>query len=267
MKINPAEITRRTGLAAFNFAVTAATVEDHQAIVKFCFARDRRRIERLFIGVDPDAFHNEWPVSAALLRSADLGPYAGGSAPSRFNDLIGWSAINLSLRSLYQRLRFGPQLPRGVFGPDGFLTYPAWEQEVRAGTYRFEPMLAFTVSEYRDKFQSFTSLDEKRKERFRELLRSAKRAEMEVDAFITVLHPRLVTALASTHFGARARETRTFLAGLHDEGLLRFCNVAALEDFGGDPGEYFDGAHMTEANATKLLAHVLSCEAGHHGVQ
>ena len=39
-------------------------------------------------------------------------------------------------------------------------------------------------------------------------------------------------------------------------GLLHLTDLESLDDFGGDPRLFFDGVHMMEGNATRLLRRI-----------
>jgi hypothetical protein len=136
------------------------------------------------------------------------------------------------------------------------------EAEMTAGTYsakqRFAEMAAKLSA--RRGTRDFTELSERRVARFRELMAAAHADGVTVDVFIPPLSAAMerildagATGAAHGRLAARRRELDAVLAELDRAGQIHYLRVARVEDFGGDPAGYFDGVHMTEANASRLL--------------
>lgn len=263
MKLRPGCITELTGMRAFNFAVSGARAEDHLAILRFVLDHGAPALKRLIVGVDPEAFQPH--ELERVLKSHALWRYAGRGASAR------WSALGLELldrkvliAGLHSIHLFGMPPPRPYsLEPDGFLRYTLLEEQTRSGTLPFGGYLRSTISGYRGMFRTFTALDPGRVAAFRELLAAARQRGIVVDAFIPPLHPELLRGLAGTPtFAARMGETEALLQSLEREGLLHRFDFGTLESFGADPREFFDGQHMMETNASRLLLKMHGKDAG-----
>jgi hypothetical protein len=260
MKLKPDCLGRLTGKAAFNFAVNSAQVEDYTAIYRYIRSLDHGAMRRLIIGVDPEAFHNAAVPDHRLQVSKRLSKHLDGAPSyplaSLGADLLSWQTLKDSVRAVRHAV-LGGEARASAFGPDGYLTYVVWEDQIRRGVFDPKAHIEASVSEYTERYRGFTALSEGRVDAFRNLLKEAKAAGIEVDAFIPPLHPELARRLeANTTVAARTDETEALLRSLEGEALLRFHETSRLEAIGGDPALFFDGAHMMEANAIRLLSKI-----------
>ncbi|HZJ66561.1 MAG TPA: hypothetical protein VFD36_23800 [Kofleriaceae bacterium] len=264
MKLRPSCITEITGLPAFNFGLSNAMVEDLTAAYRFIRARGRAPLRELIIGLDVEVFDDRAEPDQRLHSAGELAAYlddgAGLSFDTATRGLFSWQALRLAGSSLWARLHPRGKPPSKVsYARDGFITYDIMEAEMTAGTYsakqRFAEMAAKLSA--RRGTRDFTELSERRVARFRELMAAAHADGVTVDVFIPPLSAAmeriLDTGAAHGRLAARRRELDAVLAELDRAGQIHYLRVARVEDFGGDPAGYFDGVHMTEANASRLL--------------
>jgi hypothetical protein len=257
MKIKPECITEITGDSAFNFALTASRTEDWAAAYRFIRANSKQPIRELVIGADVDAFHNHAETEPRLLSSKYLRPYLDDSWNLSLGviarALFGWQAFKYGMLLVWYEVHPSSR-PKAKLSFDarGFERADAWDERVRQGQG------AEAVQKVRDKLRGqmsgrgFDALSVPRVAAFKEMVRAAHAAGTTVDVFIPPLAPDAET-LRSATIAARTRELEAMLADLDREGVIRLFRIHSLADFHGDPNEYYDGLHMTEANSTHLL--------------
>lgn len=243
MKLRPACIEQLTGLPAFNFGLSGAVVDDMAVALRFIRSQGRAPIRELIIGIDVEAFDGRlspiqgrrWPVEVRDY----LGAGSGLSFDSATSTLFGWKAFRLAGTTLWHHLHAGE--PAQVsYSHDGFITYDVMEAQMRAGT--------FSPQQKSVDVTGYAALSKPRVAQFREMIAAAHTAGADVDVFIPPSSPRNQSLLAP-----RARDVDALLSELERAGMIRYLRIARIEDVGGDPTGYFDGVHMIEANASRVL--------------
>lgn len=259
-KLDPALVEALGGGTAFNFAVSGAHAEDYLAVLRFALERSGGELHRLIIGVDERAFAQRQGLNPSLIDSHALRPYAPGRRRLDIGDLGARLLSVETLRVTFRSLRHALGEAREEafeFGPDGFLESTPWEGLMRRGEYDQAREITAALAIYRPPFQRYGALAPERVGYFTELVALAHARGIRVDALIPPLHPAVLTALEGTGAAARIEDTRALLRRLEARGLLHYHETADLASFGGTARDYYDGVHMTEPNAHRLLAHVL----------
>lgn len=261
MKLRPALIQQVSGRVAFNASVYSARAEDWYAMLRFTLEQGVTP-KYVLLGVDLEAFHNRVPPDSRLLRSEILSPYLSEreSVAERVKallfDSVSLQNLRHSWKSLTQRFR-EPVPARTAFEADGYLRYLLWEDQIRRGS--FVPDYDGSVEEYLNRYAGFTELSPERKLYFEKLLVLAKENGVQIIAFQTPLHQRTMDSLKRhRQYDRLEAELQAFmesLAGQHRN--LRFLDLSDVTVFGGDPADFYDGAHMGEQNADLLVLYLL----------
>lgn len=259
MKLAPAEVTRLTGLRAFNAAVDSAMAEDDYAMLRFAAEDARAPLQLVILGLDVEAFHNTQPADFRLWSVAPLVSklYASPFRPAweKMTKAISGPQTKLSLRTLAAR-NAAPVLTRRFEG-DGTMHYPLWEREKAKGAYTLAPRVASSVVEYRRRFQGYAAISLDRAAYFRRTLAYAHARNLKVVVFLTPIHPEVVAALGLPYQRIRQRLLAE-LPGWCREAGAGFVDLSELQSFGGDPAAFFDGGHVDDQNAARLLRRVLA---------
>ena len=259
MKLAPACLREITGYPAFNFGLSSSHVEDWVAAYRFARGAARAPLREVVIGVEVDAFDNHAEPDPRLLSSDSLRGYLDDTwrlswgVASRA--LFGWQALRFGLSSLFYHLVPSARPhARMRFDDQGMVIYDAWEAAMRNGTLDRAPLFAAVAANLRGKRagKGFDALSPERVALFKDLVRTAHAAGATVDVFVPPLHPELA-AIRTGPIAARTAEVEQLLDTLAREGSIRYSRIAGIADFHGDPAGYFDGAHMTEANSSRLL--------------
>jgi hypothetical protein len=256
-KANPTCLRELTGLPSFNFGLGFARIEDELAVMRFIHDRGRVPLKQVIIGLDVDAFDHQ-DVDQRTLSSKSLRRYIDGLATLSWDrasrSLFGMQGLHFGLTSLWYHFRKHPP-PKSEIGADGFVTYKAWEDGIRKGTFDSTPLVNALARklEFLSTANNFNELSRPRVAMFEELVRSAHAAGIEVRVFIPPLHPKILAARAKSSLPERTREMEAMLERLQSQGLLTYFPIEHPEDYGTPKTGWFDGNHMTEPMTTKIL--------------
>ncbi len=266
MQLSPTEIQRVSSHTAYNAAVDSAKAEDWLAITRYAINDLRWPLTDIVLGVDVEGMHNHTPPDGRL-----------GSAPKLVRNLppsfqlrllgevvtsgLSQDQLSSSLRSLRLR-RSGYPEETSALDPDGMLHYLKFAREIANGT--FHPEFAGTALAYDGRFAGMTRIGDDREYALRSLLTLAQQRNVRVHAFVSPLHHTVVTHL-NTHrdFGRLRQEVMTLLRQLKSEFAqnITVSDYTDVTAFGGDPELFYDGAHIREANADRLVQSLWSTDA------
>ncbi|MEA2553809.1 MAG: hypothetical protein QOJ65_1985 [Fimbriimonadaceae bacterium] len=258
---------RVSGHSFFNFSVESAMAEDYLAVYRW--ARQQGIQPKIIVvGLDVEALHPFLKTDDRLVGSPTLyealtghqGVLANvGYALSRTSDKLTIQNAQALLKGIQLKLR--PSAQTEIVQADGHDEYPAYEAQVRAGTFNLERGISTTLPWYANQYKDMSRLSKERKGRVAQLVREAVTDGVEVILWIPPLHPRTVKKLGeSTPYSARLRETIEFAQELASAfpGKVHAYDLSSPDKFGGDDTDWRDGAHMNNANAERALRKLLS---------
>ncbi|HEY1813800.1 MAG TPA: hypothetical protein VGG74_15720 [Kofleriaceae bacterium] len=263
MKLSPACLRELTGLPAYNFGVTDAQVEDLEAILGFVQSRAAVPLRELVIGIDVEAFDDRIEVDPRLLSSTLLRDYVPESHLSwdaATRALFGWQAFRYGLTSLRYAITGRRPHESSHYTPEGEIVY----DDERSDESAMRERRAANIQRRTGKLvaEGFARLSPSRLELFRDLVTSAKARGTNVHVFVPPLHRELVDIRNRGPVPARLADLDRFLRALDVEHVIEYLAIKRVEDVGGDPEGYYDGNHMTEANATRVLLAMFHREHG-----
>ena len=266
--IRPATVQRLTGSPTFNFGVDNGVLHDFEAIHGFARDHDGASVKRLLIGLDVEVFDEL--RGGRLEYSRLLRPYAAPGVVPSFarmlpDYLLGTEIVDSDLRSLKNlftgKVAVGNKtavLPKNVFKADGSVIWPKLDDARQNGTFDIDEQVGKGIANFQRPYADFRGLSKVRIAQFRSLLVRMRAEGVRVDVFIPPVHPRAMRELAG--LPARVADAERMLAALDAEGLLHFHRRTHLEDFGGDPGGFYDFQHMTPENGDRLLERLFAAE-------
>jgi hypothetical protein len=153
-----------------------------------------------------------------------------------------------------------------IFEPDGLHQYLELDRQKREGTFNLEARIAASQREYRWRFDGMKGISPKRKQYLETLIAEAKRDGVQVVVHITMLHPKLSESLSrETKYGEILRETRDYVATLHDKFGVATLDLSEPQFFGANLTDWYDGAHVSAPNAT-LTARKVAAAFGTNGI-
>lgn len=254
MKVAPAQVQRLTGLDTFNACVDSARAEDWNVMYRYTTEGLKAPIREVIIGADIEAFHDHVEADARLLGTHELRPFVPVKLKWRWylhaaQEALSWEQLTDSFRSVEYHF-VGYPSPKYRFDADGVLHYVEWEQQIAAGTFKWDPSL----EEYDGRLLGMTGLASWRCRYFEELVGLAQQRGARVRVFITPVQKVLLDHLRRTRDYDRLRgETLAYLT----EQAVRFPNLRVVDftevsSFGGQEDGFLDGAHTTDENSALM---------------
>jgi hypothetical protein len=258
MQLAPQQITRVSGLTAYNAAVDSAKAEDWLAITRFALHDLRWPLREIVLGVDVEGLHNHTAPDGRLGGAPKIAKHLPPSFQLRLLGEVVTSGLSQdqlssSLRSLRFRRNGYPEDSSSI-DPDGMLHYLKFSREIAAGTFR--PEFAGTALAYESRFAGMTRVGDDREHALRTLLTLAHERNITVRAFISPLHHSVVAHLnRHRDFARLRREVLAMLQQMSSEFAphLAVRDYTDVSVFGGDPELFYDGAHVREGNADRLV--------------
>ena len=268
LTFQPADLEKETGLRCFNFAVQSARAEDHLAICRWLRAQNKTP-KLLVIGYDVELLHDADPIDARLQQNGALWKqlHPEAAEPGAVRRFIGtmtsehgvspatlFSATYLrdSARSLWLLAIHAPRITD--LAQDGTVRWQNWIAEREARTFDLAAHINDTKKEYSTRYSRMHGLSEERKKIFEQLLSEAKSNETQVVICLLPLNPELHAYVADKcNYDSLLRQTVSFL---HELSAKYGCDLKDCTDplrIGLSPDEWFDGAHVTESNAARLI--------------
>jgi hypothetical protein len=264
MKFEPSYLEKRTQLSFFNFAVNHGRPEDFLAILRMYRDRYGCSPKAVLIGVDIASLNDVVPSDARLSSEPMLHSYVRGLLPwhdefDRMSQLLSYQQLSASMKSLRAATRRSIRKEADShFDDSGVIQYVTRQRQIDEGTYDFESALQFNQREFLEVFAPFKSLSETRLAFLRETVRLCEANHCQVYLFATVHHPKLREKLiAKTDFLRVESQAIDSLRKIAMDLNANFIDFGSVEDFNGEPEEFFDGIHPKESNARRMIDRML----------
>ena len=266
MKVQPSFITSRTGLSAFNAAVSSGKPVDAWTFVNYIHSRFPAAHSKFLWLLDVEAFR-QWPIDPGLLNTPQLAAYlsAGTRLSTRLDQLpllFSWPTFWKSLQSVrhaHGRTQAPLRTAIGAtqFAPDGFrvLDYHDLNLAKGLGLARELPAtIRQGVATYRGDYRRLDPTAETYLLRTLALMNSL--GDSPVIA-LTPMQPQMLAAVAPLGYDARYADVLAYLRSLQGRVRFTLLDFTHLSSFGGRAADFYDGYHMTVANTRRLVNAVL----------
>lgn len=250
MKLSPKLAYELTGLVTFNASTGAAVPADMLQSVRHALNDLSITPRVVLIGVDVEMFHNgDRPTSHLPSLSA------------RAQALLSPEQTQQSIRSV--RIWGSGVMPQKlrVIEPDGYLREPRVEADVLRGVNTFDRDLPHLVSTYATMWRTYSAVSQEELNNLRELIELCRSKQIQVHIFLTPTHPRLEAALNPYRYPERKAEVQAALSKISSAAGVRFTDLSNIETFQGDLQDFYDGAHVSEPNAARMLRTLTSSHA------
>ncbi len=261
-----AALADRRGYRAYNFAVNNARAEDWYCTFRFALAHNRRKIQRILIGIDIEAFYVQRAIDPRLLSNPHLSVYLDPAERNQtLDELLGEipAASHERYRAIWRQLKDQTidSARRLSYDPrTGDLVYLDTDEVSAAFNARRPLTLADGESanpEYRLRMSSFPGLNPKRLGYLVRLVQPCIENGLAVTCFLPPTHAALHEFLcAETVYADRVAEfTGAIQTGATD--LFAFHDCSTVDTFGGLPDDFTDPAHIGSYNADALMNFLL----------
>jgi hypothetical protein len=260
MKVDPNYIKEKTNLDAFNAGVNSARAEDYYVMLKYAVEELNMKPKYVILGIDVEGFHNNVPPDDRLVYNEKFAKYLyeedKKSTFSLLKSMVTYDQTAASARSLMFAMTEYPT-KETAYDNNGFLHYLKKEEEIKKG--KFKADIDSYVIKYKDRFNNFTTIDNRRKNYFDDFLAFAEENDIKVISFITTLHDDVVEELRKTrNYDERKKELVTFLDLMEKKhNHFSYNDFDTVDKYNGSLAAFYDGAHIGEENANKITIRLL----------
>ncbi len=254
LRFDPTYVQQRTGLTAFNAAVTGARPEDAWALVSLLHQRFPTARFRFLWIIHADEFDP---------KSLDPGLVYDPTLVKFFPAAL----ITPQLRLAAAHLKIDPLQRSRVFAPNGYALHDRFDQ--------LFPRPGADAIGVRNNIRQALMIYARTKLRLssRSVLYFGKTLAL-MDSIASAppvivsapVDPRILAATASHGWSARQRLLQQFLVGLHRRYQFVFIDLSKASLSGLTASDFYDGIHLRVTGADKVVATLLGKYPGAFGV-
>ena len=252
--IDPSYLTKVTGVAFFNLAVSSPTIEDHLDLYRWV-RQNGNHPKDVILGLDIDALADDSTVGrrALVLPSATSHDElvnvmnSAGQLFGSMRELFTTRAIGDATLAVESKLRDDE---RGIsIEEDGSLAYRKWDLERRASTFDFSTEFRDCAAGYNAVYERMTELSPTRLDDLATLIAEAVADGAMVYIWLPPFQPvESQTLLETTSYGALLAQLRSQLERLESDSV-KVLDYSDMDSFAGTPSGWYDCAHMDKTNA------------------
>lgn len=277
MKIDPADL--RPGVRGFNAAVSGGIPRDTYLLASYAADEVDGRFPHMVWGLDVDSFREKQAADTLSQdpRVRDYLPWRE-RATSRAEALssglemqtvrIAVKAVALDVlgrrRAAVEEPPEAPGLETGTpqvgdFADNGFQEWIVRWKDADGVPVGLAEAIEIQMRDYVGfvfKRDEFSGIEDGPSAYFERAIRVANQHGDTPTVWVTPYHPDALELMKTYDFQERRREFLDHLESLQQRGDLRFeiADFSDLDEFGGDPDEFYDGIHMTPENTGRVVA-------------
>jgi hypothetical protein len=274
MKVDPAFVSRLTGLTSFNAAVSSATPADVWAFANFLhdrFPGGRRRVIWL---LDIESFRAR-PLDPGLLETPALARYFSASArlSDRLNSfwtLFSWKAAQDAFRvATSRRASAATRVPctyrtNGVteYAPNGLRQWDFHDLAQARGT-SLSTGIGQSITQYRSIYaRGYPGLATTPERWFERTLRVMHAWGTRPVIVLTPVQPKFLRVIGPLGWQRRHAQVVRYLHTVAKRIPFELLDASHVATFGGSRRAFYDGVHMTAPNARRLAAWLIRRSRG-----
>jgi len=241
--------------------------EDYYATIRYVREDCGEPIDTVIVGIDLEAFHPILPTQAQGRFLPDYAKYyAQKENPNellvkRLTMLLSMEQTGESIAVLQRALRQEAGIPNIEYCNDGMAIMASREADIRRGSFNLEQRIALRVRRYPERslaLSGYKDLSETRKDYWQKFLSYCDVNGIKVYALLTPYHPEVLQVI-ELQGGEKIIDTvRDYLIGTTKSSDLTYRDYLEVENFGGDPEQFYDEIHMRPENCNRLLANLLT---------
>ena len=239
-RFEPSVAEQLTGLPAFNFAVQNSRPEDVYAMTRWLFWRAPSVKLRCI-----------WALQATTLSDSPLHP--GLLSERRLTQFL--PAYLVAAQRKVSVTSEGREMQSyDEYSARGQLLRSGYDLRLERGI-SFENTLLGYLSVMVPRAGSASPYAQSRaKKYFERTLQLFNLHDVEPVLVIMPYHPTALAAFRAAGWDAKEEAFKTYLESLRGQYRFHLLDYTELAAFHGDPGAFYDGAHVTAENARRILA-------------
>ncbi|NLE21665.1 MAG: hypothetical protein GX624_02615 [Actinobacteria bacterium] len=243
-RFEPSVAERLTGLEAFNFAVQNSRPEDVYAMTRYLFWRAPKMRVRCF-----------WALQATTISDSPLHP--GLLVERRLNQFLPKRLVTRQRVSLKDTA--GRQLSADTrFSARGSIVRNKYDARVERGVTLERALARYLASMVPRAASPSPYTRTRARAYFERTLELFNRHDVEPVLVIMPYHPTALAAFRAAGWGAKEAELKSYLESLRGRYRFRLLDYTDIRSFHGLEEAFYDGAHVTAANARRILARAVA---------
>lgn len=240
----PSDLTRATGLSAFNCAVQCFRPEDAYAFSRYLFDRAPDQRLRCVIALQTRTFNDD-QMRAGLLHDDRLSRAFPASLVQEQRTALGTPLV----KDLLVANRFHPR---------GFLEENAYDVTRAKPRYSFSRHMDLYIKRLLPNHSWNGPLEAKRsREYFEKTVRLYNDHDVIPLVVIMPYQPRALRAFRAAGFQKHLDMLTTYLRDAQKRCDFRVLDLVDISSFGGSPRAFYDGAHVTRENTRRIIRHAV----------
>jgi hypothetical protein len=266
MKVDPVYVSRLTGLTTFNAAVSSASPADAWAFAHFFHDRFPAAGKRVLWLLDVESFRAR-PLDPGLLETPALARYFSASARvgAKLDSawtLLSWKAAQDAYRVATSRTASATtRVPctyrtNGVteYAPNGLRQWDFHDLAQARGT-SLSTGIDQSIVEYRTIYtRGYAGLAVTPRRWFERTLGAMRSWGARPVIVLTPVQPKLLRIIGPLGWQRRHRDVLRYLHTVAKRTPFTLLDASHVATFGGSRRGFYDGVHMTEPNARRLVA-------------
>lgn len=240
MRFEPSHLQSMTGLYGFNAAVQCFRPEDAYAFSSYLYARSPGTRLRCMIALQSRTFHDD-TLRAGLLYDPRLSRAFPDSLVAQQKARLGKPAIKQLL---------------GInrFTAKGYLVHNRYDVTRKRPGYSYTKHLDLYIKRQLSNHRWKGPLaDARSREYFEKTVRLYNEHGVTPLIVLMPYQPRVLKAFRKVGFQKHLDRLRAYLRDAGTRCTFRALDLTNVKSFGGDPKAFYDGVHVTRANARKIL--------------
>ena len=247
-RFEPSYLQKLTGLRGFNLAFQNGRPEDAWAFVHYVRALHPDAKPRIVWFTHVEAFR-EQGLSPGLVQDPAL---------ARWFPRALVAEERAKLPETKAEAPKGRDLALTRFGPDGAVLRNRYDLAVEHGR-TLKRAVDWTIGQALERYRTTTpALFPRSQLYFEKTVRLLNDLSVKPVIVFMPLHPRLLAAVRPAGWTERRTEVMAYLHGLQRTLDFTVLDFTELSSFGGDPKGFYDGFHIRQANARRLLDAVVA---------
>lgn len=243
-RFEPSAAERLTGLPAFNFAVQNSRPEDAYAMARYLFWREP--------GVKLRCL---WALQATTLSDSPLHP--GLLAESRLSRFLPEYLLEAQRPVVVDTT--GRQVgPDAVFTARGNLARNGYDARLDRGVTLENTLRGYLATMVPRAASPAPYSKTRAKKYFERTLKLFNLHGVEPVLVIMPYHPAALAAFRAVGWDAKEEELRRYLEGLRGSYRFHVLDYTEIDAFNGLEDAFYDGSHVTAANARRILAQAVA---------
>ncbi|MDP8208487.1 MAG: hypothetical protein P9L92_17615 [Candidatus Electryonea clarkiae] len=255
------QITDSLGYKTYNFAMFNTRMEDQYCILKLVLDKNRTKLKKVILGIDPEMFHNNRDVDWRLYSVPVLSDYLYEWQRRPISDFTG-KIVQINVRNTIWSVLFYIQgkskaKEKGFIAENGnIFDTPLQPQNVAV------EKMDHNKSEYLKMMSNFTDLDSTRLKYLDDFLDLCYENEIDVALYLTPVHPEMYLHLdKNSEYGRMHQKLAEYLSGKDYPNLL-YRDYSVPELFEGRNEDFTDLSHMASVNCYLVMQKLLHVEFG-----